>query len=67
MTEKIYNALWEFTKQHRTYRDPDPNIPQPVAILYLYQEEAITPLPLKTAMDVEEACYCIKMALQHAF
>lgn len=67
MTEQNYNLLWEFTKQHRDYRSANPHEPQTVSILYLYQEESGTPIPLNSAADVEEACHCIRMALQYAF
>lgn len=66
MNERNYNLLWEFAKQHRDYHSANPNEPQTVSILYLYQEEAVIPLNLSSAADVEEACHCIRMALQYA-
>lgn len=67
MNEKIYNALWAFTKEHRTYRCDNPYGTVPVGILNLYQQEAAVPLELKTAAEVEEALECIRNALRYAF
>lgn len=67
MTEQIYNELWEFTKIHKEYQGDNPYEPQSVAILKLFQEQNNNQLSLATAIDVEEACHCIKMALQFAF
>jgi hypothetical protein len=66
MTEACYNMLWEFTKEHKSYRSSNPNEPQAVAILDLYQEEAAIPIQLRTAADTEEALQCIRMALLYA-
>jgi hypothetical protein len=67
MTEQIYNALWDFTKMHKDYHGENQHEPQSVALLKLFQEQNNNQLSLATAADVEEACYCIKMALQFAF
>lgn len=67
MTEQVYNELWEFAKAHKGYQSDNPYEPQSVALLKLFQEQNNNQLPLATAIDVEEACYCIKMALQFAF
>lgn len=66
MTEATYDALWEFTKEHKDYKDPDGR-PQALAILDLYNELSEKQIPLSKAMDVEEACHCIRMALRFAF
>lgn len=67
MTEKIYDALWEFTKLHKDDVSVNPNESKILAILTLYQDSAEVPLSLKTAIDIEEACQCIRMALKYAF
>lgn len=66
MTEQIYNSLWNFTKEHKDYHGENGE-PQVVAILSLYQEFSDVPIKLKTAADIEEACHCIRMALQYAY
>ena len=68
LTEQMYNALWDFTNNHKDYHGTRGE-PQTIAILSLYQEnaEAHLKLKLKTAFDIEEACHCIRMALAYAF
>lgn len=67
MTERNYNLLWEFTKEHKNMRSDNPHEAQVVTIFNLYQQEATIPLPTTSAADVEEALQCIRMALMHAF
>lgn len=67
MTERNYNLLWEFAKEHKEVHSSNPQDAQVVTILNLYQENAPIPLPLHSAADVEEACQCIRMALLYAF
>ena len=66
MTEQLYDALWEFTKEHKEYHG-EKEEPQTLAILSLFQEISDIPIRLKNAVDIEEACQCIRMALKYSF
>lgn len=67
MNEAIYDALWQFTLEHKDIMVSSIHETKAVAILRLYQSDAPVPLTLDSASMVEEAIDCIRMALQFAF
>lgn len=70
MTEYLYDSLWNFTKEHKNMTLSNPRESKVVAILRLFQQESTQNnlyISLDTAMEVEEACQCIRAALAYSF
>lgn len=66
MTEQDYDRLWNFVKEHRDEKSPNPNEPQTVYLFKLFQANNTPPINIQTADDMEEACLCVRMALMYA-